>query len=124
MTSERVAYLAKCSNRELWLRSEIRNIEIDICWQKQRISNANEEWIATGAKCELWHKKQLLMTLRHEVARLKGMDRVVEPYEVMRFGFGANVPKVSYNCECFEPIDRKHKYCPNCGRRILWEKVR
>ena len=121
MTPKRKAYLAKCSNREIWLRSEIRNIEIDIHWQKYRLSNANEEWIATGARCELWHKKQLLMTLRHELARLKGMDRVVvvgddEPF--VNTLTGAEY----WTCKCGTGIYVTDNYCSNCGKRILWRR--
>lgn len=120
MTPEREAYLSKCSNREIWLRSEIRNIEIDIHWQKYRLSNANEEWIATGAKCALWYKNQALMTLRHELQRLKGMDRVVVPRRAILARWSGIW--LGY-CKCGSSVKSLETYCPNCGRRILWGEV-
>ena len=131
MTPERKAYLAKCGNREVWLRSAIVTTQKDISCQKQRISNATEEWIATGAKCELWHKKQLLMTLRHELQRIKGMDRVVVPFKSYSREVEDGV-LVEYevqtcpNCNVLVGGDlcEVHNYCPDCGRKILWERVK
>ena len=122
MTPKREAYLEKCSNREMWLRSAIVATKRDISYQKQRITLTNDEWMATGAKCELWYKKQLLMTLRHELQRLKGMDRVVVPKVVHILVDGGKVVQ----CRCrywlrqFQGLD----YCPKCGRRIIREKVK
>lgn len=121
MTPERKAYLAKCSEWEVEVRNRIRLYKQQIRLVKESLKYGyDDKWYR---HCLRKHKHYLMM-YRHELARLKGMDRVVVPYEVMRFGFEANVPRVSYNCECFEPIDRKYKFCPNCGRRILWEKVK
>lgn len=119
MTPVREKYLAKCSKRELVLRHwiELQNVNI-------KAYKADFKKNPTKARRLLQTMKYELVVYRHELARLKGMDRVVVPYELMRFGFKANVPRVSYNCECFEPIYRKYKYCPKCGRRILWEKVK
>ena len=70
----------------------------------------------------MWHKKQLLMTLRHELARLKGMDRVVvvgddEPF--VNTLTGAEY----WTCKCGTGIYVTDNYCSNCGERILWWKV-
>ena len=120
MTPEREAYLAKCGDKEVWLRSAIRATKRDISYQKQRISNANEEWIATGAKCELWNEKQLLMTLRHELQRIKGMDRVVIPSEQ----YDRRFETYNWYCtKCDSEISVFENYCPTCGRKILWKKV-
>lgn len=67
--------------------------------------------------------KVIISALYHELARLKGMDRVV-------------VPKVTYvgkcndtfmqrveRCTCGERLIGEN-YCPECGRRILREKVK
>ena len=141
MTPKREAYLEKCSYREAWLRSAIVATKRDISYQKQRISNATDEWIATGAKCELWHEKQLLMTLRHELARLKGMDRVVvwntrfEPVKRGKWvkhceivqglsGCGGSASVVEYEkdflmcSECTEIVEYASNFCPNCGTKM------
>jgi hypothetical protein len=69
------------------------------------------------------HNKIQLNAYRHELQRLKGMDRVV-------------VPRVSYTSERSGQFLVRHEhcccgnklfgevYCPECGRRILWEKVK
>jgi hypothetical protein len=127
MTPERIEYFKKSSNAERDLRMLIKRC-------KKALKIAKSECSAFNLKpsdkkpleylvkyVQLQDSKMLLQALRHELQRIKGMDRVVVPYELMRFGFKANVPRVSYNCECLEPINRKYKYCPNCGRKILWE---
>lgn len=125
MTPEREKYIAKCSKWEKILRHWIEVAKSDIKRHKFFLNNAE----AVGEPknllrlAEIRFYKDRINCYRHELQRIKGMDRVVVPYEVMRFGFEANIPRVSYNCECFEPIDRKFKYCPQCGKRILWEKV-
>ena len=124
MTPEREDYLNNCSNREKMLRAFIADVKLGIKRCKKSLNDPKENFGRSVDLIMIRVGKVRLNAYRNELQRLNGMDRVVVPYEVMRFGFEANIPRVSYNCECFEPIDRKHKYCPNCGRRILWEKVK
>jgi hypothetical protein len=124
MTPRRKAYFEKCSDKEKTIRLLIKSTKREIKKRKEFLNGGYDD----GDDESDYHyfkiaiNKVALQALRHELQRLKGMDRVVVPYELMRFGFKANVPRVSYNCECFEPIYRKYKYCPKCGRRIMWRR--
>ena len=67
--------------------------------------------------------KDRINCYRHELARLKGMDRVVV--------IGDDEPFVNtltcaeyWTCKCGAGIYGSDRYCSNCGKRILWEKVK
>ena len=132
MNRKRMVYLAKCSKREKFLRSEINACKRSIKFAKQFWRDSLAEvlmGIATPDEREALIRNRIrdlkwqLSAYRHELARLKGMDRVTMPYKMFRFGFSVNVPKVSYYCECLTSLNGQTNYCPSCGRRILWEKV-
>ena len=130
MTPKRKAYLAKCSKREKDLRLAIYEWKLRLKETKMACQpyKKNKRFKRKPfGYCVLLAKiqdvKRIMNALRHELARLKGMDRVTMPYVQYRFGFSENVPKVSYYCECFTTLNRQNNYCPVCGRRILWEKV-
>ena len=121
MTPEREAYLAKCGKLEKKYREWIAKT-------KETIKDAKENLNRVGVDVE-WEKhilrshKIYLGWYRHELNRLKGMDRVV-------------VPKVTYVSKCNDTFMQRlerctcgerligENYCPGCGRKILWEKVK
>ena len=112
MTPKRKAYLAKCSEWEV----EVRNW-IKIQKQQLRIAKTG---LGYGCDDEYYRhnvrkRKRYLMMYRHELQRLKGMDRVVVPKRAEGY-IGVFV------CSCGSDVIAN--YCPNCGRRILWEKVK
>lgn len=118
MTPERYKYLSKCSDRELKLRNLIGSSKYYLKVCKEDLNNF-PGWDFLKAKVK--QEKINLIALRNELNRLKGMDRVV----VLR---GVVIPlgtdlKQGY-CICGRDVyDALDNYCPNCGRRILWEKV-
>ena len=64
--------------------------------------------------------KVRLAAYRHELNRLKGMDRVVVPSDAYTREYLGNGV-----CVCgYELHKKRHNYCPRCGRRVLWEKVK
>lgn len=65
---------------------------------------------------------------KHELAKLKGVDRVVMPQDVYKMiekiGDSWGVIRVGY-CVCGEDVrEDTDKYCSYCGRKLLWEKVK
>lgn len=113
MPPEREAYLAKCGKLEKKYREWISKT-------KEIIKDAKANLNDTGIDVE-WEKnilrshKMYLSWYRHELNRLKGMDRVVVPKRRMLV-----IPH--YECKCCWWLGDEYNYCPNCGRRILWEK--
>ena len=72
-----------------------------------------------------------LAAYRHELNRIKGMDRVVVPKDVQKFLYAVHDFGTGYGigfigvCKCGAELNNVDcKYCPNCGKRILWEKVK
>lgn len=63
-----------------------------------------------------------------DLAKLSGTNNVVVPYKLhstytSRDGVSGYV--TNGECICGEAINSyDHKYCPECGKRILWEKVK
>lgn len=114
MTPQREKYLAKCSKRELVLRHwiELQNVNI-------KAYKADFKKNPTKARRLLQTMKYELVVYRHELARLKGMDRVVVPRKAYIGAWGDK----GGLCKCGKHITDVHNYCPWCGRRILWEKV-
>jgi hypothetical protein len=133
MTPERKAYFAKCSKREKELREITRKHIVALKFHKSVLTldfclTATEKKYRKEAIRVI---KYYLNAYRHEIQRLKGMDRVVVPsrrylrevedgilveYEIQTCP-NCNVLVGGDLCETLN-------YCPNCGRRILWEKVK
>ena len=112
MTPEREKYLAKCSKREKYLRKEIRDYKNEIRTIKSALQTESDyEWYLGCLK----FRKLWLTMVRHELHRLKGMDRVVVPKRAEGY-IGVFV------CSCGSDVIAN--YCPNCGRKLLWEKVK
>lgn len=116
MTPKREAYLAKCGYKEKWLRSIIRTHKEAIKKSKEKLTNIVFDSMGQVAVCKssMRTNRWLIASLRHELARLKGMDRVVVPR-------GMGYYRQKGWCVCDIDLERsKHTYCPNCGRKILW----
>ena len=129
MTPERKAYLMKCSGKEDFIRAKIS-------YYKQQLKSLKMTKLTIG--CMLRHlrgqikrTKWHLNAYRHELARLKGMDKVAMPFHSYHRGFedGHLVEYEIWTCpkcdvlvggDCLET----YNFCPDCGRRILWEKVK
>ena len=131
MTPERKAYLAKCKWKERYIRDKIAQEKGYIKHNKQILNSVDLkgaydcfafeiDWLYH----EIKYRKYKLTVLRHELARLKGMDRLVVPIE-FELDNGWFIYQ-SYQCRCGENlgINQSVNYCPNCGRHILWEKVK
>lgn len=120
MTPEREAYLAKCSDKEKSIRMILKT--------QQRALKQYKEILTYGytdAEEHCYFKIALyqisIQALRHELARLKGMDRVAVPRNYRE----CNVSITGHfaTCKCGRDVSWERS-CPNCGRNILWGKVK
>lgn len=133
MTPEREKYLAKCGRRELWLRSLIKIHKEAIKKAKEQLRNDVFDSYGQVADCKsaMRANRWLIASLHHELNCLKGMDRVVVPrvkFSVKEIRGHRYTGKKSYyaTCKCgneFLYSGNGEDYCPNCGRKLLWEKV-
>lgn len=134
MTPKRKAYLAKCSKRELVLRHWIKVAKGNISRYKfglnydKTFTDDDMEYCLSSIR---FHKDRI-NCYRHELARLQGMDRVVVPkvkFSVPQIREWGHTGRKSYyaTCKCGNDTlysGNDERYCPQCGRRILWEKVK
>lgn len=134
MTLEREKYLAKCKVRELWLRGLIKTHKEAIKKAKEQLNYGVFDSDGQVAVCKsaMRVNKWLVACLRHELNHFKGMDRVVVPvleYMEEDEGDGIIAQVDAWRCPkcgtfvggyCWETST----YCMQCGRRILWEKVK
>jgi hypothetical protein len=124
MTPERIEYFKKSSNVERDLRMLIKRC-------KKALKIAKSECSAFNVKpsdkkpleylvkyVQLQDSKMLLQALRHELQRIKGMDRVVVPRNYREWN--ASITGYLATCKCGRDVSWE-RYCPNCGRKILWE---
>lgn len=134
MTPERRKYLMKSSNKEREIRGLIRRCKKALSISKSECNAFNlkpadkkpleylEKYI------QLKDSKILLQALRHELARFKGMGRVAPIIlEITRSEDTFEIIDADAFCGCCKQllsIFQKKSYCPNCGRKILWEKVK
>ena len=130
MTPKRREYLIKSSNKEREIRGLIRRCKKALSISKSECNAFNlkpadkkpleylEKYI------QIQDSKILLQALRHELARLKGMDRVVVPKVTYYLrNNGAFVQRANH-CLCGQRLAGGEWYCPKCGRKILWEEVK
>ena len=120
MTPERKKYLAKCSKREVILRLKIKEAKQVMKAYKFGLNREHKLYPLTKAQILydlqiIREAKITIIAYRHELHRLKGMDSVVVPKRAEGY-IGVFV------CSCGSDVIAN--YCPNCGRRILWEKVK
>ena len=129
MTPKREKYLAKCGKLEMKYRKWIQDTKERIKEAKERLTiECDVEW----EKSIIRSHKVYLGWYKHELNRLKGMDRVVVPkvnFSVPQIREWGRTGRKSYyaTCKCgngnlYSGSDER--YCPNCGRLILWEKVK
>lgn len=140
MTPERRKYFMKSSNKEREIRGLIRRCKKALSISKSEcnafnLTPADKKPLEYLEKyIQLKDSKILVQALRHELARLKGMDRVtrVEKGLVTDDGDSYN----EYYCEnCGAMITSdKHfpksqiassiRCCQYCAHKFLWEKVK
>lgn len=134
MTPKREKYLNTCSQQEARIRGLLKYHKHKlkeakaVCNAYNLQANDRKVFSYLLATGHILHHKTIVSNLRHELNRLKGMDRVVvpvEPYKMIGdFGKDWEVDTLG-ECTCGETISKHtHNYCPNCGRKILWEKVK
>ena len=118
MTPKREAYLAKCGELEKKYREWIAKT-------KEIIKDAKANLNDTGVDVE-WEKnilrshKLYLGWYRHELNRLKGMDRVARIDWTNTNYYG----DLCGRCKCGNLVTEFNKYCDECGRRLLCKKVK
>ena len=143
MTPERKEYLMEHTGREATIRDLIRGYKHELKKCKAVCSSYDLKRI--GRKplgyrihiVQVNETKLIIQALRHELQRLKGMDRVVVPkqtkHEVLpkTTSRPAIMSKPYFVCKCGDTVGfmmgnewQKATYCTHCGRRILWEKVK
>lgn len=124
MTPEREKYLACITSRERVIRHAIRMAALSLretkeWWTKHKTDRPNK---IRGYKKTVKRQKLTLMACKRELARLKGMDRVVVPRVI--YSSTCNFIFKRYECKkCGEWINKTELYCSNCGRKILWNKT-
>ena len=133
MTPEREKYLAMCGDNEKVLRAVLNNQKQGVKSHKYILNNdslmskAEKEYVLDS----LSNYKRGVSFYRHELNHIKGMDRVVVPKDVQKFLYAVHDFGTGYGigfigvCKCGAELNNVDcKYCPNCGKRILWEKVK
>jgi hypothetical protein len=119
MTPEREAYLAKCGNNEKTLRAVLDSQKQGVKTYKHILNNDS---LMSKAEIEyvldsLRNYKRGVSFYRHELNRIKGMDRVVIPSEQ----YDRRFETYNWYCtKCDSEISVFENYCSECGRRILW----
>lgn len=125
MTPKRKAYLANCSEREKELRLNINKAKLNLSIFKMAVT---KQGMLPILKKSIKSTKCKLVVYRHELTRIKGMDRVVVPRDltVIKKIVGVYFCNVAYGvCVCGEHlVSIEHNFCPKCGRKILWNKVK
>lgn len=114
MTPSREKYLAKCGEKEKWLREMIEHWQGIIQGNKWALNNDKTILNDKDKSYFLSHirkYKYIVSAYRHELARLKGMDRVVVPRKAYIGAWGDK----GGLCKCGKHITDVHNYCPWCG---------
>ena len=119
MTPEREKYLAKCSKKELAIRCKISEAKSNLAYYKDFLTRNIDDWGLMVCKQSVDKYKMELTAYRHELQRIKGMDRVAVPKVLVT---GDYLEGFCWNCGGVVS-EHDHEYCPCCGRLILWEKV-
>ena len=143
MTPKRKKYLKRCSEREKYIREEIQIYKKSVKHWKHYLNVELPKILAKGEKPSLYdtpeearqaitHQTFQMKTYRHELNSLKSMDRVVVPkvkFSVPQIREWGRTGRKSYYATCKCENDNLYsgsdeRYCPKCGRHILWEKVK
>lgn len=120
MTPEREAYLAKCNAKERRLRDLIQSGKSAVKRLKGYLRTSTD-YPRTIQLITLRSIITELLAFRHELARLKGMDRVVVPRNFRECN--SSITGYFATCKCGRDLSWERS-CPNCGRHILWGKVK
>lgn len=126
MVPKRKAYLAKCSEREKWLRENIGHWQGLIQGNKWALNNDKQFTEDDKLYClsHIRKYKYQVSAYRHELARLKRGKGVVpvryDDCEEISYAIVGTCP------ECGTHLfgDGTNNYCHYCGRRVLWEKMK
>jgi len=122
VTPERKAYLAGISGREKTIRSAIRLARLSLrevkkWWTSHKFVKPNK---IRGYKTAFKRQKLILMAYKRELARLKGMDRVIRVKDTYMDCYG----DTCFECKCGNEVDiGYYDYCYRCGRRLLIEEI-
>ena len=123
MTPEREKYLAKCSKKELVIRCKISEAKSNLAYYKDFLTRNIDDWGLMVCKQCVDKYKLELTAYRHELQRSKGMGRVVVPKRIFIDNYCGISTKCTC-CKCGRLIPHFENYCSDCGRHILWEKVK
>ncbi len=119
MTPGREAYLAKCGKRERIVR-RLLGVQKRALKQYKELLTYGYSDDADHCYSQIALLKTARQALRHELARLKGMDRVVVPSEQ----YDRRFETYNWYCtKCDSEISVFENYCSTCGRKILWKKA-
>ena len=132
-TKRRRKYLASCSEKEKYIREEIAMYKKSVRHWKHFLNFELSSLLENGKSSNLYntpeevkqaivHQTFQMKTYRHELNRLKSMDRVakIKTHQWLR---GTNC--VIAFCECGDSVAvNEFNYCPTCGKKLLWEKVK
>lgn len=121
MTLKREIYLNTCSENEQRIRSLLKYHKYKL---KEAKSVCNSYKIQTKIIKPFGYllnngyimlNKIIISNLRHELNRLKGMDRVarIDWTDINCYG------NLCGRCKCGNMVTEFDKYCDECGRRIL-----
>lgn len=130
MTLKREMYLDTCSPKELRIRGLIRYHKHKlkeakaVCNSYNLQANSRKAFSYLLATGHILHHKTIVSNLRHELNRLKGMDRVVVPKVTYYLRNNGAFVQRANRCLCGERLAGGEWYCPNCGRKILWDKMK
>ena len=137
MTPKRKKYLKRCSEREKYIREEIQIYKKSVKHWKHYLNVELPKILAKGEKPSLYdtpeearqaitHQTFQMKTYRHELSRLKGMDRVVVPKQTQTATYFADGEWKQCNlehCSCGALLDKVlNIYCYKCGKRIIWRR--
>ena len=122
MTPQREAYLAKCSDKEKILRHRISGYLFEIQREKYILNTEGGlvDMDRYKSKLRIKRYKYHLNAYRHELSKVKGMDKAVAPRKAYIGAWGDK----GGLCKCGKHITDVYNYCPWCGKRLLWEKVK
>lgn len=120
MTPEREKYLAECSEREKELRLNINKAKLNLSIFKMAVT---KQGMLPILKKSIKSTKCKLVAYRHELHRLKGMNNVVVPKRIFIDNYCGISTKCT-RCKCGRLVPDFKNYCSDCGRHILWEKVK
>ena len=122
LTPERKAYWLSIGFKERQLRALINDEKCAIKCFKNNFKYP-ENYNCNILSIMLRQAKIRLTAYRHALNRLKGMDRVVVPKRIFIDNYCGISTKCT-RCKCGRLIPHFENYCSDCGRRILWEKVK